>query len=245
MNVLIIGATSAIAKAFAKRLASQEAVNFTLLARNEQAMHDLANDLAVRGALAVKTVVADFSDKHSTTVLDQVLANMDRVDVVLMAHGILGEQAVFERDVNALEQLFYTNSISSMAMLSLIANRMEKQQSGRIVFISSVAGDRGRASNYVYGASKAVVNTFLQGLRVRLSRVGVHVLTVKPGFVDTPMTASIEKKGLLWAQPEDIAAGIERAMKARKAEVYLPWFWRIIMAIIVRIPQFIFNKLKL
>lgn len=245
MHILIIGACSAIAKAYARRMATKPDVHFSLLARDERALADLAQDLLIRGAQSARFYVADFANGSSLEVLDQAQQNMARIDIVLMAHGILGDQAQFEQDTKALERLFYINSISSMNMLTLLANRMEKQASGSLVFISSVAGDRGRASNYAYGASKAVVNTFLQGLRVRLSRVGVQVLTVKPGFVDTPMTASIEKKGLLWAQPDDIADGIEKAIVAGKSEVYLPWFWRIIMGIIVRIPQFIFNKLKL
>lgn len=245
MNILMVGATSAIAKAVAKRYAAQGNTSFTLLARDEQAMHDLAQDLLVRGAEAVNLNCTDFSDPGCVAVLETVLQSMNSVDLVLMAHGVLGDQQQFQQDTQALENMLYTNSISSMSMLTLIANRLEQQAHGTLVFISSVAGDRGRASNYAYGASKAAVNTFLQGMRVRLSKVNVNVLTVKPGFVDTPMTAAIENKGVLWAQPEDIACGIEKAVEKRKAVVYLPWFWRIIMGIIVRIPDRIFNKLNL
>lgn len=245
MNILMIGATSAIAKATARRYAEQGKTSFTLLARNEQALQDLAHDLLVRGAEAVNTRLADFADDSCVDVLEQALAAMNSVDIVLVAHGVLGEQTEFQQDVTALKAMLYTNSISTLSMLTLIANRLEQQQHGTLAFISSVAGDRGRASNYAYGASKAIVNTFLQGLRVRLSKVNVNVLTIKPGFVDTPMTAAFDKKGLLWAQPEDIAKGIEKAVAKRKGVVYLPWFWRIIMGIIVRIPDRIFNKLNL
>jgi short-subunit dehydrogenase len=125
-----------------------------------------------------------------------------------------------------------------------LANLMEAQGSGTIAVISSVAGDRGRQSNYVYGAAKGMVTRFLQGLRNRLAKRGVQVLTIKPGFVDTPMTAAF-KKGALWAQPDAVARGIVAAVDAGKDEVYLPGFWRLIMAIIRHIPEPIFKRLSL
>jgi short-subunit dehydrogenase len=121
---------------------------------------------------------------------------------------------------------------------------MEAQQQGSIAVISSVAGDRGRASNYLYGSAKAAVSTFLSGMRQRLEKRGVNVLTVKPGFVDTPMTRDF-KKSALWAKPEEVARGIVRAIDRRKAVVYLPWFWSIIMLIIKHVPEFMFKRTKL
>lgn len=243
MNILIIGACSAIAKACARRYAAK-GHSFMLLARNQEALEKLAKDLTARGAETVCYRQADFASTDYMEVLEDAVTTMDQVDLVLMAHSILGDQANYQADVSALENMLQINSISSIKMLTLLANTLEKQGSGAIAFISSVAGDRGRASNYAYGSSKAIVNTFLQGLRARLSRVNVHVLNVKPGFVDTPMTADINSKGFLWAQPEDIAAGIEKALLKKKSDVYLPWFWCIIMGIIKRIPTKIFNKLN-
>lgn len=243
MNILIVGASSAIAKACARRYAAQ-GHSFMLIARNQEALEKLAKDLTARGAEAVCYRIADFSGQEYLAVMQDAIAAMEQIDLVLMAHSVLGEQTLYQNDVEAFEQMLQVNSISSMNMLTVLANVMEQQGNGKIAFISSVAGDRGRASNYAYGASKAVVNTFLQGLRARLSRANVHVLTIKPGFVDTPMTANIENKGLLWAQPEAIAKGIEKALSKNKAEVYLPWFWCIIMGIIKRIPTKIFNKLN-
>lgn len=243
MNILIIGACSAIAKACARRYAA-EGHSFMLMARNEEALEKLAKDLTARGAEAVCYRVADFAENDYLVALESAIAAMEQIDLVLMAHSILGEQQYYQNDVEALERMLQINSISSIKMLTVLANVLEQQGTGKIAFISSVAGDRGRASNYAYGSSKAIVNTFLQGLRARLSRANVHVLNVKPGFVDTPMTADIENKGLLWAQPEDIAQGIEKALAKNKAEVYLPWFWCIIMGIIKRIPTRIFNKLN-
>lgn len=246
MNILIIGATSAIAKATARLYAQQHKANFFLVARNEQAMSDLASDLQVRGASKIVTHVVDLAtDTAYDSWINQAFDELGSMDIVLMAHGILGDQSRCEVDVVNMQEMIQLNGVSSLSMLTLLANKFEQQCSGTIAFISSVAGDRGRSSNYVYGTSKAMVATFLQGLRVRLAKKGVQVLTIKPGFVDTPMTAEIEKSGPLWAQPEDIAKGIEKAICQGKHEVYLPWFWRIIMGIIVRIPHVIFNKLSL
>ena len=246
MNILMIGATSAIAKATARHYATHNKASFVLVARNPVALEDLKQDLLARGAGKISIVAVDLT--HETAYqewIDNAFNEFSRFDIVLMAHGILGNQQACEKDVNALKEMMQTNAISSMIMLTLIANKLEQQGSGIIAFISSVAGDRGRPSNYVYGASKAIVTTFLQGLRARMAKVGVHVLTIKPGFVDTPMTADVKKGGPLWAQPEDIAEGISKAIEKKKNVVYLPWFWRIIMGIIMHIPEFIFKKLNL
>lgn len=246
MNILIIGATSAIAKATARYYADQKQHTLFLVARNAKELEIFTQDLAVRGAKNIYSTVVDLVHEEAyASWIEKAFEQMGSVDIVLIAHGILGNQKACEQDVLKMKQMLEVNGISSMAMMTIIANKLEQQKSGTIAFISSVAGDRGRASNYVYGASKAMVTTFLQGLHVRMARVGVNVLTIKPGFVDTPMTADIEKGGPLWAQPEDIAKGIARAIEKRKACVYLPWFWRIIMGIIIHIPGPIFKKLNL
>jgi short-subunit dehydrogenase len=137
-----------------------------------------------------------------------------------------------------------TNALSVISLLTLIANRFEAKRAGSIAVISSVAGDRGRASNYVYGSAKALVTTFTSGLRQRLYKSNVAVVTIKPGFVDTPMTAST-KKGLLWAKPDAVAEKIVQAIDKRKEEVYVPAFWWAAMAIIKVIPKNIFKKIKI
>ena len=139
---------------------------------------------------------------------------------------------------------FATNGISTIALMTALAPRMEAQRHGALAVISSVAGDRGRQSNYLYGAAKAAVSTFASGLRQRLAKVGVNVLTIKPGFVDTPMTRNF-RKGVLWAKPEAIARGIVRAADRGRSVVYLPGFWLPIMLIIRHIPEFIFKRIKL
>lgn len=246
MNILIIGATSAIAKATARLYVKQSNVNFVLVARNPAGLQELAADLTARGAASVSTLEKDFSENQGyETVVNHATEQLGSLDLVLMAHSILGDQQQCEASVAAMQEMMQVNAISSMSLLTLLANQMESQGKGTIAFISSVAGDRGRPSNYVYGSSKAVVTTFLQGLRARLAKSGVHVVTIKPGFVDTPMTAEIEKGGPLWAQPDDIAKGIARAVEKKSNVVYLPWFWRGIMAIIIHIPEFVFKKLSL
>mgnify|MGYP000704499895 CR=1 FL=1 len=134
--------------------------------------------------------------------------------------------------------------MSTISLLTHIANKFEEQGKGTISVISSVAGDRGRQSNYIYGTAKGALNIFMQGLRNRLHRAGVQVLTIKPGFVDTPMTADLSK-GILWVQPEKIADDIYQAIKKNKNEIYTPWFWRPVMMIIKSMPGFVFNRLKL
>jgi len=163
----------------------------------------------------------------------------------LIAHGTLPDQQACAASAGLTLQEIQTNAISTIALLTHVANYFEQQGSGSIAVISSVAGDRGRQSNYVYGSAKAMVSTFLQGLRNRLQFSGVHVLTIKPGFVDTPMTAHITPKGKLWAQPQDIAKGIVRALNKQQDVVYLPWIWRYIMLIIQHLPEFLFKRLRL
>lgn len=243
-KVLIIGATSAIAEATA-RLFAQRGDHLYLLARNQERLNSIVQDLTVRGAAAVQGAQLDAAqfDSHAA-LLDKAISALGGIDVVLIAHGVLPNQAACAADFTQTLAAFNTNAISKISLLTHLANVMERQQSGTLAVITSVAGDRGRQSNYVYGAAQSAMNTFLQGLRNRLNPAHVQVITIKPGFVDTPMTADF-KKGALWAKPDAIATGIVRAINKGQNEVYLPWFWRFIMLIIVNIPEFIFKKLKL
>jgi hypothetical protein len=243
-NILIIGATSAIAQATIRRYADQHATLY-LLGRNAAQLELIANDAKVRGAQAVHFAplnVNDFEAHHGA--LTQAFDTLGTLDVVLIAHGTLPNQIACQHDIGLLLNELTTNAISTVALLSDLANRLEQQQSGTLAVITSVAGDRGRQSNYVYGAAKSMVSTFLQGLRNRLNGRGVHVLDIKPGFVDTPMTAEF-KKGALWATPDQVAKAIVRAIKKRQNTLYTPFFWAGIMWIIRMIPEFIFKKLKL
>jgi NAD(P)-dependent dehydrogenase (short-subunit alcohol dehydrogenase family) len=164
------------------------------------------------------------------------------VDVVLIAHGTLPDQAACDASVELSLREFATNGTSTIALCAALAPRLAA--GATLAVISSVAGDRGRASNYLYGSAKAAVSAYLSGLGQRLRPAGINVLTIKPGFVDTPMTAAF-KKGALWAKPDQIAQGIVRAVDRRRAVVYLPGFWWAIMFIITSIPEFVFRRIKL
>ena len=163
---------------------------------------------------------------------------------MLAAHGTLPEQAECESSVDAALASFDTNARSVIALLTDIANRFESQGTGVIAVISGPAGAGGRASNYVYGAAKAAVTVLASGLRHRLAAKGVRVVTILPGFVDTPMTAAFDK-GFLWANPERVARDIERALRSGFGIVYTPWFWRWIMTLVVHIPERLFVRTTL
>ena len=245
MKILVIGANSAIAQAFSRLYASAEHTLY-LVGRHEEKLEATQQDLQARGAAEVFTATADFADESCYQyIIDKALEQLGRFDLVVMAHSILGEQSDFEQDVSALMDLYRVNTLSSLAMLTQVANQMESQRSGNIVFISSVAGDRGRPSNYVYGSSKAAVTAFLQGMNARMAKVGVHVMTVKPGFVKTPMTEHLDTDGPLWATPEKVARLMKKGLEKKRNTLYTPWFWLPIMLIIQHIPTFIFKKLSL
>jgi decaprenylphospho-beta-D-erythro-pentofuranosid-2-ulose 2-reductase len=243
-RVLVVGATSAIAEATARLLAQRGDALF-LTARRADALTAIAADLKVRGAANVGTAVLDANDVGShERVLDEAEALMGGLDTVLVAHGTLSNQKECERSAVLTAQEIGNNGVSVAVLLTHVANRFEQRRAGTIVVISSVAGDRGRQSNYVYGSAKALVTAFLSGLRQRLYKSGVAVITIEPGFVDTPMTASF-RKGLLWAKPQQIALGIVKAIDRSAAVVYLPGFWRWIMLIIRSVPEGIFRRLSL
>ena len=243
-GTLIIGATSAIAEATA-RLLAERGESLYLVGRNAARLEAIAADLAVRGAASVATDALDLNalDLHQP-MIGRAFAALGRVDSVLIAHGTLGDQKACEATVTQALAEITTNALSVVSLLTLLANRLGIERHGTIVVISSVAGDRGRASNYVYGSAKAMVTAFCSGLRQRLSGAGVRVVTIKPGFVDTPMTRDFPK-GPLWAKPDAIARGIVRAMDRGQGTVYLPAFWRPIMLIIRMIPERLFTRLRL
>jgi len=244
-KVLIIGATSAIAEAAARLFAARGDALF-LVARNAEHLRLIAEDLSVRGAMRAATATLDVTDFAAhEALLDAAERELGSIDIVLVAHGTLSDQDECQRSVAAMRREFDINGVSAMALLTVLANRMEARGSGTLAVISSVAGERGRQSNYVYGAAKAALSTFLGGLRQRLAKANVNVLTIKPGFVDTPMTAAITPKGALWAQPDRVAAGIVKAIDSGRSVVFLPWFWRWIMLVIRLIPEPVFKRIKL
>ena len=246
LRVLIVGATSAIATAVARRYAGRGARLF-LLARRPDALQACAADLRVRGAQAVATGVLDTDDIAThMPALRAAWQAWGGFDTALVAPGTLPDQAAAQASVAAMLKAFDTNGRSIVALLTDLANRFEAQGSGVIGIISSPAGDRGRASNYVYGSAKAAVSVFASGLRHRLYPKGVRLVTILPGFVDTPMTAGLPKTGPLWASPERVAADIAQALDGRRnGLLYTPWFWRWIMVIVQNLPQRVFLRSKL
>ncbi len=243
-NILIIGAASAIAQETAKCFASDGAHLF-LVARNGERLEAIAADLRVRGAQQVETFVLDLMqfDRHQE-LFDAAIAALGTLDMLLIAHGTLSNQQQCQRSVEETLHELNNNALSVISLLTIGANYFEQRRKGCIAVISSVAGDRGRPSNYVYGTAKAALNAFLQGLRARMAKAGVAVVTIKPGFVATPMTASV-RQGLLFAQARPVGEGIYKAMQQRRDVVYLPWFWQPIMLIVRSIPESIFKRLSL
>lgn len=244
-HVLIIGATSAIAEACA-RVWAQRGDRVFLAARGEAQLKSVADDLRTRGANFVGFKVFDATafDQHAALLADATQA-MGGLDTVLIAHGTLSDQDRAQKDVPYALTEVEINGTSVVALMGRVAEQFEAQKRGCIGVISSVAGDRGRQSNYVYGSAKALVSAFASGLRQRMHKVGVSVVTIKPGFVDTPMTAHLPKGGPLWAKPEQVARDIVGGMDKGRSIVYTPGFWRLIMLIIKHIPEFVFVKLKL
>lgn len=243
-KILIIGATSAIAEATARIWAARGAELF-LVGRRADRLAIIAADLRVRGAVSVSCHRLDATDIDGhAAMLDTATVAMGGIDIALIAHGSLPDQNACEASVAMTLKEIDTNALSVIALATRLGEFFEKQGGGTLAVIGSVAGDRGRQSNYVYGAAKGMVGIFLQGLRNRLAGRGVQVLTIKPGFVATPMTSAF-KKNALWAKPEAIARGIVQAVDKKSDEVYLPGFWGVVMLLIRHIPERLFKRLSL
>ena len=241
MKILIIGATSAIASACARKWAAEK-TQFFLVGRNAEKLQQLSNDLTTRGASSAKTYVLDLNHYAGH---QEMLNACGPIDIALIAHGSLPDQKACEQDPDLALKEFSSNATSVISLLILLANQMEAQKSGTIAVISSVAGDRGRPSNYLYGTAKAAVTTFCEGLRAKLYKAGVHVLTIKPGLVDTPMTQGLPMPKALVATPEKVAGDIISAIKHKKNTIYTPKFWKPIMWIVRNIPNFVFKKMQI
>lgn len=243
--MLLFGATSGIMRGLAHELATK-GYHLLLVARDREEVGALASDLQVRYNVNVQMYVLDALslDEHGA-VLDACLEDtLGELEGVVLGLGYLGEQTRAERDSREARQIIETNFTAPVLLLGRVANHLEEKGSGFICVLSSVAGDRGRQSNYVYGSAKAGLSAFLQGLRNRLHHSGVQVVTVKPGFVDTSMTYGMEGLFLV-ASPEKVARGIMRAIERGKDEVYLPGFWRWIMLAIRSVPEPLFKRLRL
>ena len=244
MRILILGATSAIAQAYARRRAL--GCDFILAARHEDRLAAVAADLKACGASSAEIFVADLAAMDRIEEAASGLrTRFGAIDEVVVAYGVLGEQAAAEQDL-AQARVLIDNNFTSAALwvLALLKGRSENAPI-TIVGIGSVAGDKGRASNFLYGSAKAAFDRFLEGLQHKYDGSAVRIVRVKPGFVDTPMTAGIAKGGPLWATSDHVAADIARAVEKGRRVVYTPWFWWAIMMIIRHLPWFVFRRLKI
>jgi decaprenylphospho-beta-D-erythro-pentofuranosid-2-ulose 2-reductase len=243
-KILVLGATSGIAEATCRIWAFQGASLF-LIARNAEKLAAVAADLKTRGASYVETAVADLDDTDQhPALLAHAVNSLTGMDIAYLAHGVLGDQTEAERDFNTAAQILHTNFVAPVSLLTWLANFCVQRRAGTLAVISSVAGDRGRKSNYLYGSSKAGLSAFLGGLRNRVDREGVTVLTIKPGPVKTAMTANMPKSEK-FADVESVAESIVSAIDKRRDILYVPFQWQPIMFIIRNIPERIFKKLNL
>jgi short-subunit dehydrogenase len=242
IRVAIFGVTSAIAEQVARRYAARGARLF-VAARDTERLQAIASDLEVRGAAAVVTYACDFASVESFPAMLDACEEMGAPDRVLIAYGTLPDQQEAQKEPAYAARALHINFTSPALLLNQLAERVETWTA--IAVITSVAGERGRQSNYVYGAAKGGLSRFVEGLRHRLAPRGVRVIDVRPGFVDTPMTDAMRKGGRLWARPERVALDIERALERRDGPIHTPWFWSPIMAVITRVPARLFHKTKL
>lgn len=237
-HVLIIGATSAIAAEVA-RLCAARGDRLALLARNSSRLSELTEEL---GSAVVHHEAGDFTElEENSNRVDRAFAALARVDITLIAHGLLGEQLRSEQDLEHALEIVTTNLTSPISLLIPLVNHLERQGSGHLGVITSVAGERGRPRNYTYGAAKGGLTRYLQGVRSRLHRTAVHVLNVKLGPVDTPMTEGHDKHAL-FGEKTRVARAILRALEGRKHVVYVTRAWSPIMAVVRALPEPIFQR---
>lgn len=242
MNILILGAKSDIATALAHEYA-RNGHSLYLAARDKNSLTAEISDLQIRYNISAKAYDFDAIDYESHSKFYQQLD--PKPDIAISVFGVMYDQKTAENDWSLAKNTLEVNYIGAVSILEIVAADMEKRQNGTIIGISSVAGDRGRASNYLYGSAKAGFSAYLSGLRNRLAKVGVHVLTVKPGFVRTAMTENLPLPAPLTAMPAQVAKDIYKAANNRKNTLYTLWMWKYIMLIITNIPEFIFKKMKL
>lgn len=241
-QVLILGATSDIAQALAYKFA-KEGYNLTLAARQPERLDATVRDLQIRHNVKAETVEFEALDYGSHAAFYERL--YPKPEVAILVFGYLGSQEKAQSDFVEARQIIEANYTGAVSILSIIANDFEQRRKGVIIGFSSVAGDRGRGSNYTYGSAKAALTAYLSGLRNRLARANVQVITVKPGFVRTKMTAGLPLPGPVTAKPEQVAADVFKAFQKGKDQLYTLWMWRYIMLIIRSLPESVFKRLKL
>ena len=246
VNNVIIGATSAIAEHCARLWVKNASIGLVLVGRDIQLLERVASDLRVRGPQCKITVMqADFENPTAIQTAVSDIVQLGEIGTVLIAHGSLPDQAACQGDVKACHSALHVNAISPVLYAECFAAHMEKVGCGTIVLIGSVAGDRGRKSNYIYGAAKGLITRYAQGLQHRFAKSNVKITLVKPGPTATPMTAHLQNKGVKMATVESVASEIVSGVGAGKLIIYTPKKWWLIMMIIRHLPQWIFNRMDI
>ena len=242
-NILVIGSTSKIAEACLRLWAIKKCA-FFLVARNSKKNEILSESLKNLGAKNVYNYTMDLNHLNlHNKMYEEACNKLTSIDLVFIAHGILPNQNVIQNDEKEILKTINTNALSVINLLTIIAKDFESKKQGHIAVISSVAADRGRNNNYIYGSSKAMITVFAEGLGQRLKRSNINLTIIKPGIIDTPMTNKF-KKNFLWSSPDKIATKIVKSLEKKRSEIYVPTFWFLIMLIIKLIPNIIFRKLK-
>ena len=245
-KIIIIGATSAIAEHCARLWLAKQPADLTLVGRNTQRLERVATDLKVRSPLSeIQVIQADFLSPEAINATVADIAKSGPVDIALIAHGSLPDQAACQNDLCLCRDALEINGISPVLYAEAFAKAMEKDNHGTIALIGSVAGDRGRKSNYVYGAAKGLVTRYAQGLQHRFAGTGVKVVLIKPGPTDTPMTAHLKGNGAKLAPVEGVAKQIVDAVETGKPIVYAPAKWWLIMMVVRHLPTSVFNKMNI
>jgi short-subunit dehydrogenase len=243
-KTIIFGSASGMGKNIASLLA-QKGKHLILVSRDAPENEMICKDLTTRYANKNEYYTIDIQDLHRTKlIITEILKDHSDIERLYYVTGYLGDQPTAQKDMDEQQMTLNVNFTHTAYILERFADHFQKNQNGKMAIFSSVAGDRGRASNYVYGSAKAGLTAYASGLRARLSQCGVHVLIVKPGFLDTAMTYGLPGMFLV-ANPKDIALKVFKALEQGKNVIYTPWFWRWIMLIIKSIPETIFKKLPL
>lgn len=245
MHILILGATSAIAHAFAKRYAKEGDHVFTLMGRNLQSLNACASELSALGNNVIYPIVVDFMNPSDIIhAINESIQSVGSIDIAVLAQGSLSDQEKAKIDIQYLHDEFMLNAMSMIIPAQYIANHFKENNSGILIGIGSVAGERGRKGNYAYGSAKSAIHTFLSGIRNDIGNEHIRIMTIKPGFVATPMTSHL-KQSPLFVKPDFIAKEIIRGIEQGQDVMYIPSYWRIIMMIIRALPEKIFMKLNI
>lgn len=240
-KILVLGATSTIAEETVRQLAAKKK-DMILTARKVDDLEALKNDLEIRYSVNITVKAFDALDFNEHETFFSEVTQDDDLEGILLMYGAMEDQKEAEQSFELSKNMIDVNYTSAISILNIAANYFEQKKSGFIAAVSSVAGDRGRQSNYIYGSTKAGLSVYMGGLRNRLHKSNVHVLTIKPGMVDTKMTYGVVDDGPLLASPVKVAKDIANALVKRKEVLYTPWFWLVIMLIIKLVPEKIFKR---